>query len=193
MSLLALLSLSSAATLERVDAAPRLEPFESCAAYDEALVDAITEQLAWSYGGYYGWGLGGRVAESSSVDRSSAAPSVAGGSTGASGPSSVTGTNNQEGGVDEQDIVKTDGHYVYALNGQELAIVKSWPTREAEKVGSVEIEGQLSSLFLDGDRVMVLSRTWDPDGYAYGTRATVVDVSDRRRPRVVRRWTYRAS
>ena len=33
-----------------------------------------------------------------------------------------SGTNNQEQGVDEADFVKTDGYYVYFLNGKKLEI-----------------------------------------------------------------------
>ena len=34
-----------------------------------------------------------------------------------------SGTNNQEGGVDEADVVKTDGYYIYFLNGKKLEIM----------------------------------------------------------------------
>ncbi|HJN73977.1 MAG TPA: beta-propeller domain-containing protein [Myxococcota bacterium] len=176
MSLLPLLALANADSTT-------LEPFRSCEAYDDALVEAITDQLAYQdyYYGYYGM-LGGVA----TMARESAAPSVSG-SAGA-GPSSHTTTNVQEQGVDELDFVKTDGKFIYSLNGQELAIVQSWPVDSVEKIGSLTIEGQLSSLFLDGDRVVVISRLYDNGGWGYGagTRATVVDVSDRTRPRVIR-------
>ncbi|MCP4805156.1 MAG: hypothetical protein GY913_04555 [Proteobacteria bacterium] len=159
-----------------------LEPFDSCRGYDDALAEAVTEHMSYAYGGYWGYGLGTR--QSSVAEAAPAAGATADGAS--AGPSSVTGTNNQEVGVDEQDIVKTDGRFLYMLNGTELAIVQSWPVQDAEKVGSVEIDGQASSLFLDGDRVMVLSRTYDAVTYQPGTKATVIDVTDRRAPQIVR-------
>ena len=34
-----------------------------------------------------------------------------------------SGTNNQETGVDESDIVKTDGEHIYMLHGSDLKII----------------------------------------------------------------------
>ena len=38
----------------------------------------------------------------------------------------------QENGVDEADIVKTDGKYVYTINGRNLVVLKSWPIEVSE-------------------------------------------------------------
>ena len=177
MTALALLTMASADTA--------LTSYDSCEAYDAAHVDAIARQLAQQnhYYGYDYWGMGLVAGDRSSAE---AAPSV--GTSSSGGPSSHTTTNVQEQGVDELDFVKTDGHFVYTLNGTELAIVKSWPADSAEKVGAVSIDGQPSSLFLDGDRVVVMSRLYDQGGWGYnaGTRATVIDVTDRAQPRVIR-------
>jgi len=43
------------------------------------------------------------------------------------GPSHYTKTNIQEKGVDEADIIKTDGKFVYTVRGNELVIAKTWP------------------------------------------------------------------
>jgi hypothetical protein len=182
------LTLSTAAF---ADNGGRLEAFPTCSAYRDALTDALTEQIVQGYGGY-GYYWGGMAEDRASLE-STAAPAAAdaGGSGASAGPSSVTGTNVQEQGVDELDLVKTDGKFVYVANGGQLAIVKSWPAEDAEKVGAITLQGYPSGLFLHGDRVVVLSytnRAWDSSGWsAYGsTRMTVIDVSDRTKPEIIR-------
>lgn len=38
-----------------------------------------------------------------------------------------SGTNNQEENVDEADILKTDGDYIYTVSGKVLSIVRAFP------------------------------------------------------------------
>ena len=70
-------------------------------------------------------------------------------------------TNTQEKGVDEADIVKTDGDYVYHLRGNTLHIMSSFPVEELEEVGSLSFGDALSpwstqELYVKGDRVVVI-------------------------------------
>ena len=51
-------------------------------------------------------------------------------------------TNTQVAGVDESDIVETDGDYLYMLSGQELIIVDSWEPDDLQVVSRVNIDGQ---------------------------------------------------
>ena len=85
-----------------------------------------------------------------------------GGEGGESGesPSDYTDTNVQEAGVDEPDIIKTDGDHIYAIAGQSLQILKSWPPSETEVLATVPQGGDefFQSLFLEGDRLAVFSR-----------------------------------
>jgi hypothetical protein len=62
-----------------------------------------------------------------------------------------SGTNNQESGVDEADLVKTDGYHVYALNGNRLHIygVPEFGQLVTESVA--EIEGHPTQMLLDSD------------------------------------------
>ena len=50
-------------------------------------------------------------------------PAMAEDSNGESGSRDFSQTNNQEVGVDEADLVKTDGEYIYTISGRELVIV----------------------------------------------------------------------
>jgi uncharacterized secreted protein with C-terminal beta-propeller domain len=109
-------------------------------------------------------------------------------------PTDFTGTNNQEAGVDELDLVKTDGNFLYIAQDRGIQIVKSWPADESSLVGQLELEGWAQGLFLVGDKLIVFSSIddsrgdidGDPNTYFYGTRLSVIDVSDRANPTVER-------
>ena len=42
-----------------------------------------------------------------------------------------SGTNNQEKNVDEADLLKTDGTYIYTISGGVLSIIRAYPYNEA--------------------------------------------------------------
>lgn len=70
-------------------------------------------------------------------------------------PTSVSETNNQVAGVDEADIVKTDGKYIYLTQGTELRIVTAWPAANTALVSRVALGGTAKKLFVQGDRALV--------------------------------------
>lgn len=102
------------------------------------------------------------------------------------GPTDFTTTNVQEEGVDELDIVKTDGNYLYVAQDRALHIVQSWPIEDTTKLATLELDGWVRGLFLKDDKVVVFHNpTPDPD-MKWGTRASVIDVSDRAHPVIER-------
>jgi hypothetical protein len=70
-------------------------------------------------------------------------------------------TNVQEAGVDEPDIVKTDGSRIFAIAGGKLHAVdaRSDPPR---LLGSLALPGYGQELLLRGDRALVISGTGSP-------------------------------
>jgi hypothetical protein len=69
-----------------------------------------------------------------------------------------SGTNVQETGVDEADIVKTDGERVFVVSGNELVVVD---VASREVTGATELpEGNRAELFLSGDELLYLTQTW---------------------------------
>src|SRR5690606_27763927 len=79
-----------------------------------------------------------------------------------------SGTNNQEQGVDEADFLKTDGYFLYLLNGDELRVLGVPEFGQLTSLGRVFVEGYPSELLLSGDRAVVFSRlyAWDlPPGH----------------------------
>ncbi len=67
-------------------------------------------------------------------------------------------TNVQVDGVDEADIVETDGNFLYVFSDNELVILDAFPADELQVASRVPISGQPLALFLRGDRLTVVSR-----------------------------------
>jgi inhibitor of cysteine peptidase len=77
----------------------------------------------------------------------------------ASGPTNGTAysdTNVQVAGVDEADIVKTDGKYIYVMARNSIYIAQAYPVESARVLAHVSIPGfSPQELFMEGDRLMV--------------------------------------
>ncbi len=111
-------------------------------------------------------------------------------------PARFSGTNTQVASVDEADIVKTDGHYVYVVMNGALRILEA---RRPRLVSTTPLDGDVKELFVEGDRAVVYVAnggsgrprcTYGYDcqfsGDGSATRILVLDLSDRVRPRVAR-------
>jgi len=68
----------------------------------------------------------------------------------------VIGTNLQEAGVDEADLVKTDGEQIVVVAGSLLHVVSIDGDRLTVE-GSIELPFWTQNLFLDGDRVVAIA------------------------------------
>jgi uncharacterized secreted protein with C-terminal beta-propeller domain len=110
-------------------------------------------------------------------------------------------TNIQVAGVDEADIVKTDGQYIYLVSGNRTIIVKAYPPEQAQVLSKIEVAGTVMGIFINGDRLVVFEEEtpyypyydlpssvektympyWSPKTYV-----KVYDVSDRTNPRLQR-------
>jgi uncharacterized secreted protein with C-terminal beta-propeller domain len=80
-------------------------------------------------------------------------------------------TNTQVAGVDESDIIKTDGQYIYALNRQEIIIAAAYPAEEAKIVSRLTFKGQPQELFVSGNKLVVF-------GQSYGNEIMSKTVTD---------------
>jgi uncharacterized secreted protein with C-terminal beta-propeller domain len=67
-------------------------------------------------------------------------------------------TNIQVAGVDEADIVKTDGEYIYLVSGNKTIIVKAYPPEQAQIVSQIELEGTIIGIFINGDRLVLFEQ-----------------------------------
>ena len=126
-------------------------------------------------------------------------------------------TNVQEAGVDEPDIIKSDGRRMFVVRGNRLQVIGVAGDQAPRVLGSVELPpGGEHSLLLHGDKVLAFSRGYvdlptpvpgesppapppsdnvassPAPGYSfsYGTTTlSLVDVSDSSAPRVTRTMT----
>ena len=64
-------------------------------------------------------------------------------------------TNIQVEGVDEADIVKTDGEYIYIVSGGNLTIVKAYPPEEARVLSKISLTGGIAGIFVNSDKLAV--------------------------------------
>jgi len=105
-------------------------------------------------------------------------------------------TNTQVAAVDEADMVKTDGRWVYLATSGALRIIEALRPRV---VSVTPLDGAPRELFVDGDQAVVFASS-RPDGdrctYGYDctvrgssseTTISVFDIRDRTRPRLRRR------
>jgi len=91
-------------------------------------------------------------------------------------------TNIQVEGVDEADIVKTDGEYIYVISGQKVIIVKAYPAEAAAVLSRITVNGTLKQLFINEERLVVFY-----EGGSYNEAKTCIniyDISDRAEPTI---------
>lgn len=71
-------------------------------------------------------------------------------------------TNVQVQGVDEADIVKTDGRYLYQVNRQRIAVVSAVPETTMKVVSLLKFNEQIvpQELYLDGDTLVVIASSY---------------------------------
>ncbi len=97
-----------------------------------------------------------------------------------SGGSDFSTTNIQVEGVDEADIVKTDGKYIYAISGNKLFIVDSYPIDGAEIVLEKDFNGQApQEMFISGNKLILFLRDYGSYyGYYPGCYNCEVGIDD---------------
>jgi uncharacterized secreted protein with C-terminal beta-propeller domain len=154
-----------------------LKDFNTCAEFDSYLTDVVLETLI-----RHKYWL---------VIRPWFGPERDAG--GGDSPTDYTTTNVQEEGVDELDIVKTDGNYLYIAENNLFAVVQSWPAEDSRLNASLELSGAAYGLFLYHDLAVVISNFYNshdgpvaPELPWGGTRIELIDVTDRDTPTVVR-------
>jgi inhibitor of cysteine peptidase len=79
------------------------------------------------------------------------------------GSADYSKTNVQVEGVDEPDIVKTDGTYIYVLADQNLYILKAYTPDNAELLSNISIKDDVyaSELFINNDYLIVFGSSYN--------------------------------
>jgi len=113
-------------------------------------------------------------------------------------------TNIQVEGVDEADIVKNDGEYIYVATGKKVVILDAYPADEMNVLAEINFSGNVNEIFVNGDKLVVFGngivdspqeeedsdvvaseRMIAPDYYPrrnYDPAVLTYDISDRENP-----------
>lgn len=130
---------------------------------------------------------------------SNSAGDAAGGD--ATGDRSFSSTNLQEEGVDESDVMKSDGTYLYVARGKTVRFVKAVPADQLAEVGQVILDDPVSEMYLNGNNLIVLSTQysygnydgndgaeiliWPPFYRDSAVIVTQIDITDRSAPGIL--------
>ena len=109
----------------------------------------------------------------------------------AGGSQDYSGTNIQVAGVDEADMVKTDGEYIYLVSGNAVFIVKAYPPQDGRVLSKLSFNGTVGELFVGGDKLVVflgapeIYSLWAEKSAAVSPGVAVREISPGLIP-----WTY---
>jgi uncharacterized secreted protein with C-terminal beta-propeller domain len=120
----------------------------------------------------------------------------------ADGAGSYSQTNIQVAGVDEPDVLKNDGEFIYKASGKKVSIMKAYPAEELSVVSEIELWSPVSGIFLNDNKLVafvqeynyydtkipcgVISEIGIPcGGYSRPkTFVIVYDISDKENPKI---------
>lgn len=72
-------------------------------------------------------------------------------------PSEYSQTNVQVRGIDESDIVKTDGRYIYFVNNSIITIIKAFPPESLDIVGKINLsEYSVDGLYIHSENNLLI-------------------------------------
>jgi inhibitor of cysteine peptidase len=83
---------------------------------------------------------------------------AASGSASTSSVPTYSQTNAQVAGVDELDMVKTDGAYLYTVTNNTVVIVLANPVADAKEVARISVNGTIQGIFIDGSKLVIISQ-----------------------------------
>jgi len=120
---------------------------------------------------------------------------------------SFSTTNIQVEGVDEADIVKNDGKYIYVVSGNKVVIVDAYPAQNMKILSETEFKSNVNVLdiFINGNKLVVFTTDYSPILYGsvrcmsvegcfapqeQKTSVYIYDISDKQNPRMIGDYVY---
>jgi len=115
-----------------------------------------------------------------------------------SGSNEFSETNNQVSNVDEADIIKTDGDYIYTVSGNTLFIVHAYPGETAEVVSKTNFDNMPTSLFINGDYLAVFGNYYNNDFFKEMdftprqgmTYFNIYNIADKNNPKLLKEYKF---
>jgi inhibitor of cysteine peptidase len=177
----------------------QLEEFDDC----EDLRAYLKEQVE-VYDNYYkGATLFDMDEAPMDISAATGAEETSGAEGGAEGGAEFSSTNVQVEGVDEADIVKNDGEYVYVLKNNTVRIVQAYPPEGMREVSRVTFDNEdfyPSEMYVDGDQLIVIGNSYNymdyflEDSLSWGysdlVEVYIVDIGDRDDPVIERQLAF---
>jgi uncharacterized secreted protein with C-terminal beta-propeller domain len=182
-----------------------LKKFSSC-----EQINSFLQENSGSYSGGYFASMGGAMR---TLTDNAIAPMAAGAATGAEKQAAGAGeasedystTNIQVEGVDEPDIVKNDGKYIYTVSGSQIFIIDAYPAEGAGLLSTINSTG-VTQIFVNGDRLVVFGNNYSYSEepviqkigiampryyptYSQNTYVHVYDITDRSNPSMVNEFS----
>ena len=115
-------------------------------------------------------------------------------------PSLYGKTNTQVSGIDEADMIKNDGQYLYCLTGNKVKIVSALPASSMVLMSTIDLGTSVShpEMYIDGSSLIITysgSGIFDRStGYSStATKAVVYDIADRTNPKQVKTFSQEGS
>ena len=157
---------------------------------ENELLSFINSHESSSYG-YYGGQRGGMVLEDAIATKQASAQAP-------DAETDFSKTNNQETGVDEADILKTDGEYIYTITDKTLYILKAHPAEDADVVSKITFKNRPTSLFVKDDKLAVFGNIDNLDEIKqldFSPRSgltffNVYDISEREEPELEKEYKF---
>lgn len=176
------------------DAPAMIEQFESAEALQQFLIDTAVDRLQAQFGqktyhhGYYPpvFALDGQLGIEDAMPRTTEIAAAG-----------FDGTNVQVAGVDEGDVVKTDGDFIYVSANGELSIIDATNPEELVLTSQIELDSNIRELYVTENHLTLISTHFDfialdfsrasdailpYDAGGPETTVTVYDISDRSAP-----------
>ena len=101
------------------------------------------------------------------------------------------GTNNQDANVDEADLLKNDGTYIYTISGNSLNIILAYPFNFAQKVSHITLGARPDALFIEGNYLSLFG-TYSNNGDTF-TYVLIYDVTNRGNPSLAEEYYFEGS
>lgn len=115
-------------------------------------------------------------------------------------------TNTQVTNVDEADILKNDGKYIYMIAKNKLIIVEAFPAENMKKVSEIEMENgyRAIDMYISGDKLFLVTDDYNRD---YGsnsfrlynnsanieTKVILYDITARNNPKSIKTFEFTGS
>jgi inhibitor of cysteine peptidase len=144
-----------------------LKQFKSMTELENFLKESVEEDGFWNFGGARANFQSGDMEMAVGVSESVAKDSAG----------DYSQTNIQVEGVDEADIVKNDGKYIYTVTGNKIVIVNAYPAKDMKILSEIEFEEWISEIFINEDKLIVFG------GSYYGSKSEskvyIYDTTDK--------------